>query len=86
MAEEDFSNLGSFDFSEAEQQQKVETLRRQDLFQMIMIMIVIVMTMMMMMMQSSSRRSRLSDMENYLVLIIVVSVVEIIAEMVVHTF
>ena len=42
MAEEDFTNLGSFDFSAAEQQQKVETLRRGELFQNIVLIILVI--------------------------------------------
>ena len=36
------TNLGSFDFSAAEQQQKVETLRRGELFQKIVLIIVVI--------------------------------------------
>ena len=42
LAEEDCTNLGSFDFSAAEQQQKVETLRRGELFQKIVLIIVVI--------------------------------------------
>ena len=42
LAEEDCTNLGSFDFSAAEQQQKVETLRRGELFQNIVLIILVI--------------------------------------------